>query len=86
MGFRKSINSLNLNANTLKGRNTAFINFTNVSGIPKKDQSIDSHALPQLTSPTMAVANICVDVNNSPTYTHSPGLSSQTLGHSSLSP
>lgn len=52
----------------------------------KKDKSIDSHALPQLNSPTMAVANICVDVNNSPTYTHSPGVSSQTLGHSSLSP
>lgn len=50
MGFRGSINSLNLNAVTFKGRSIAFISFSKASGTQKKDKSPDSHALPQLIS------------------------------------
>lgn len=79
--------SQGLNATTLKERNTVFISFPKVSGThQKKNKSTDSHALPQLTSSTMAVANDYVNVNNSPPYTHSPGPSLRSMGLASLSP
>lgn len=87
MGFRGFINSLNLNAGTFKGRSRAFISFSKASGTQKKAKSPDSHALPQLTSsPWLKLRCVWTSVLSMVTNTHSPGLSSVSLSHTSLSP
>lgn len=65
MSFRGSVDSLNLYANTFKGRGIVFISFSKVSETQKKDKSTDSHLFPQLTSSPMTEANIYMDINNS---------------------
>lgn len=63
------------------------ISFSKTSGTSKKDESPDPHSLPLMTSNTMAVAIVCMYINNSQPYiyTCSPGLTLESLGHTSIS-
>lgn len=48
------------------------ISFSKTSGTSKKDESPDPHSLPVMTSNTMAVAIVCMYINNSQPYIYIP--------------
>lgn len=70
MGFRRSINSLNLNENnTFKGRSIASVSSSKSSGTHpppprQKDKSTYLYLLPKMISNTMVIAIICVYIYN----------------------